>query len=178
MTFLAVSAVRKWALRKSGDISSMNPADVPGVSPGETVVLPELRDIDGKPFSISEVKDDYLLCVVFTTACPGCARDSEMWADINSEAAKHHVGLYIMSSDDDGPRVQRFARAYGFADLKVLYDPNRQLARALKISFVPQYILMTSRGRVIARWNGVQNYDSHKPDKSKIDKLFAPLANN
>ena len=38
-----------------------------------------------------------------------------------------------------------------------------------KISFVPQYVLLTSDGYVMDRWNGIQRFDPKR--SNAIDKL-------
>jgi peroxiredoxin len=158
--------------------ATLDPRNVDGLKIGETVDLPDLSTLDGKNFSLKQTPDDYLLCAVFTTQCPGCARDSEMWKDLNATAEKWRVPFYLISADDDSARVQRFAKAYGFEDLHVLFDPNKRILRALKITFVPQYLLFTRSGKVVRRWNGVQNYDAAKHDLSQLDRFFQPVAAN
>lgn len=72
------------------------------------------------------------------------------------------VAFYVISVDDDQSRVEKYARAYEFDDLPVLFDLQRQALTTFNIRFVPQYILLTPEGRVLARWNGVRRYALNK----------------
>jgi peroxiredoxin len=178
LTFAVFLAVRKRPWNGSNQRTNVNPSDVPGLSVGDSVDFPELSTIDGNAISLKQLKEKNVLCVIFTTECPGCAKDSEMWRDLSAEAAKRKVAFYVISFDEDQSRVKRFALAYGFDDLQVFFDPHRTVARAFRIKFVPQYILMTSGGKVIGRWNGVQNYDAAKHDFRKLDHFFEPITSN
>lgn len=158
--------------------ATFDPRNVDGLKVGETVDLPDLSTLGGKNISLKQGSDDYLLCAIFTTECSGCARDSEMWRDLSAAAEKRRVPFYLISADADAARIERFAKAYGFEDLPVLFDPNRRIAPTLKITFVPQYLLFTRSGKVVSRWNGVQKYDAAKHDLSQLDRFFQPVAAN
>jgi hypothetical protein len=91
------------------------------------------------------------------------------------------VGFYLISIDVDQAKVQGFAKAYEFADLPVLFDPQRQALTAFKIHFVPQYVLLTSSGKVMRRWNGVRRYDPNRQAATDNldglrERIYAPSA--
>ena len=151
----------------------------PGVSVGDVVALPELSTLDGTPASLKGLAENHMLCVVFTTECAACTDDAPLWQALSVEAEKHHTAFRVLSLDDDRERIKRFAEAYEFANLPVLFDPNHQeLLNALKISFVPQYLLLSSSGRVLGRWLGAQQYDPAKHQSAELDHFFEPVNSN
>lgn len=171
---LLVLVVVKVFLSRSQNTATLGP---PGLAIGEVVDLPELSALDGSPTSLKGLAENYMLCAVFTTQCPGCADDVPLWQDLGAEAKKRNTAFRVISLDDDRDRVKRFADAYEFANLPVLFDPNHQkLAQAWRITFVPQYLLLSSSGRVVGRWTGVQRYDKAKHQTAELDKFFDPAS--
>lgn len=150
-----------------------------GLTIGEAVELPELSTLDGSPATLKGLADNYMLCAVFTTKCSGCAEDTPLWQELEAEAKKRHTAFRVISLDDDRDRVKRFAEAYEFANLSVLFDPNHQkLAEAWKITFVPQYLLLSSSGRVLGRWEGIQRSAPNQHQSPPLDKFFKAVSSN
>ena len=130
--------------------------DIPGLNEGETVSLPQLPSLRGEAVSLSGTSSDYLLCAFISTECAGCAQDTKFWKNLHEEAAKRGVSFYLISLDRDRSQVEKFAKAYEFDDLNILYDPDLQTIREFKISFVPQYVLLMKSGEVVRRWSGLR----------------------
>jgi hypothetical protein len=142
--------------------------NTPGLAEGEVVRLPRLPSLRNQYVELNSVKQKYLLCAFISTECATCAEDSPFWKDLIKETSAS-VAFYVISVDDDQSRVEKYARAYEFDDLPVLFDPEQQALTTFNIRFVPQYILLTPEGRVLARWNGVRRYN---PKQTKaIDNL-------
>lgn len=175
LTLLVLKVAPRVFQSRSPNAPTAGPA---GLSVGEVVDLPELATLDGSPASLKGLAENQMLCVVFTTRCSECSEEAPLWQALSAEAAKHHTAFRMVSLDDDRDRVKRFAEAYEFTNLPVLFDPNHQkLSRALKITFVPQYLLLSSSGRVLGRWTGLQQYDQAKI-KAQLDHFFDPASSN
>lgn len=134
--------------------------DQPGLSVGELVALPPLPRLTGDTVALGNSSEKYILCGFFSTSCPGCSKDSEFWQSLSVEAAKRGVAFYLIGLDQDPVRVNRFAKAYGFENLPVLFDPNNNATDKFKISLVPQYVLLASNGTVLGRWSGLSHSDA------------------
>ena len=145
---------------------------IKGLNEGETVTLPELSDLGGAVVRPGMAGQRYMLLAFFSSSCPGCVVDSDMWRDLNAEAAKRKVAFYVINAGDAPEDVKKFATAHDLGSLPVLFDPQRTVGRDLKVNFVPQYLLLSAEGRVIKRWDGVQNYDKQKGTE-QLDKFFA-----
>lgn len=154
---------------------SENTEGIPGLSKGEIIDLPQLSLLSGGTTQLGAIQEEYMLCGIFSTSCPGCAKDADMWQELSKEAAKRQVAFYLISTDNDRTSVDRFARAYGFENLPVLFTPDRETLEPFKITFVPQYLLFTSKGQLVARWNGVNFQDFEQKKAETISRFFAPI---
>lgn len=134
-------------------------ADVPGLVAGDVVKLPKLPTLKNDYVDLSTPDKQYLLCAFISTDCEGCSEDETFWKDLRNEISDKNVKFYLISVDKDQAKVQTFAKTYNFEDLPVLFDPQREALNAFKIQFVPQYVLLTSSGKVVTRWNGIRRYE-------------------
>lgn len=143
--------------------------EIPGLVAGDVVKLPKLPTLKNDLVDLSAPEKQYLLCAFISTDCEGCSQDERFWKDLSNEISDKDVKFYVISVDRDQAKVQTFAKTYEFQDLPVLFDPQREALGAFKIQFVPQYVLLTSSGKVVTRWNGIRRY---KPGgQSATEKL-------
>ncbi len=132
---------------------------VDGLTAGEVVALPKLTTLAGDIVNLGNLGKERLLCVFISTRCPGCTRDAELWHELDQEAARQDAGFYLIDVSDERAEVENFVTAYNLQGLSILFDPTRKVGPALKVGFVPQYILFDRNGQVLHRWDGVRNYD-------------------
>lgn len=132
--------------------------EIPGLTTGEVVKLPKLPTLKNDYVDLGTPEKPYLLCAFISTDCQGCSEDQGFWKDLRNEISDKNVKFYVISVDRDQEKVQTFARTYEFEDLPVLFDPQREALTAFKIQFVPQYVLLTTGGKVVSRWNGIRRY--------------------
>ena len=168
---VTVVVIHRW--RRNGGYANTPPKvvpdKIPGLAEGELVHLPKLPNLKNDYVDLSSGNDKYLLLGFLSTECPACGREQPFWKDITRELDGKNVTFYLVCLDVDLATVEKFARAYEFADLPVLFDPERRALSAFKPRVVPQYVLFTSDGKVMARWDGTRRYD---PQQTKaIDKL-------
>lgn len=141
---------------------------IPGVAEGQVVRLPRLPSLRNESVELNAVKQKYLLCAFISSECATCAEDQRFWKDVSKETAAS-VDFHVISIDVDKSMIERYAKAYQFDDLSVLFDPDRQALTTFNIRFVPQYILLTPEGKVVSRWNGLRRYDPKQT--TAIDSL-------
>ncbi|HEX8709357.1 MAG TPA: TlpA disulfide reductase family protein [Pyrinomonadaceae bacterium] len=173
LTFLAIRVLKPKPA--ASDSPQTITESLPGVSEGERVNLPELPGLTGESISLKGLRERYLLLAVFSTSCPKCAEDAGLWKDMLNEAQRKKVAFFAVSIDTDKERVKRFAQAHEFDTLPLLYDPQNQAKKALKSEFVPQYLLLTSDGLVIGRWDGVSFADTQEKRAARIAQFFQRL---
>jgi peroxiredoxin len=178
---ITMLAIQRWGRTENRSIPEHQGSldSIPGLTDGESVALPKLPSLENNYVDLSTQEQKYLLCAFISTECAGCSQDQPFWKNLRREIGEKGVGFYLISIDVDQAKVQSYAKAYEFADLPVLFDPQRQALTAFKIHFVPQYVLLTSSGRVIRRWNGVRRYDPNlQAATDKLDglreRVYAP----
>lgn len=166
-----VFIIQKW--RKHEDIQPTKQQgsleEIPGLAGGDIVKLPKLPTLKNDYVDLSTPEKQYLLCAFISTECEGCSQDERFWKDLRTEISDKNVKFYVISVDKDQAKVQTFAKTYNFEDLPVLFDPQKEALAAFKIQFVPQYILLTTNGKVVTRWNGIRRYEPN--GQAAIEKL-------
>ena len=158
-------AIGKWRVEPPEKKAQHTIEGIQGLNEGDVVTLPALTRVSGETVNLNEVKEKQLLCVFFTPSCAGCVKDADLWRDLNEEAAKKGVAFYIVDVGNDRGALENFIEAYKLDALPVLLDPNYKVGPALKINFVPQYVLFESDGRVLHRWDGVRGYNRETGQK-------------
>ena len=147
---------------------------VEGLSEGEVVALPRLTKLDGQTVALDGGQVNHLLFAFFGSRCPGCTQDAELWKDLNRAAAERGVAFYLINVGDDAAELERFVAAYRLGELPVLFDPAQRVGRQLKVGFLPQYVLLTSKGEVLKRWDGLRHYDKSQ-GAAQLAEFFRPI---
>ena len=167
-----IVVIQKWKKTESTAATTQQGSidEIPGLAGGDVVQLPKLPTLKNDYVDLSTVEQQYLLCAFISTDCEGCSEDERFWKDLLNEISDKNVKFYLISVDRDQAKVQTFAKTYYFENLPVLFDPQRQALNAFKIQFVPQYVLLTSSGKVIKRWSGIRRYDpNHQNATERLD---------
>jgi peroxiredoxin len=145
--------------------------NIEGLNEGDLVDLPTLSTSTGEPVSLNQLKEKRILCVFFSPACSGCAKDVDLWKDLKEESTKRNTAFFIVDVGSDHEALKKFIVAYQLQNLPILFDPNHKVGPALKINFVPAYLLFVNDGRVLHRWDGIRNYEPQK-DRARVAEFF------
>lgn len=168
MTFMAIQSVTQTSLEHKGSSG-------PELYEGDVVDLPALPRLTGGMVDLKSLNQQYLICAVFSVSCPGCSMDSEFWADLKNACDEKNIAFNLISVDSDQARVEKFARAYGVETLPILHEQDDRAKTAFKLSIVPQYLLLSSGGKVIARWDGVGHTKTGEERARRINDFFKRL---
>lgn len=141
---------------------------VRGVAENEVVALPELPSLNGGPVALGGLKENHLLVAFVSSKCGGCARDTGFWRDLKDEAAERGIAFYLVNVADDKVEAGKFAEAHGLEGLPLLYDPDGRAARGFKVGFAPQYVLLTAKGQVVERWDGLRHYEGQREQVARM----------
>lgn len=125
----------------------------PLVKVGTVLTLPTISTLSGKVLHLED-QPKVSLYVLFSTECPACARSATYWRVLDHEPRREGIPMYLIATEDEQELVERFARAYDFDDLTVWYDAFGECDRNLSIRYVPQYLLIDGRGKVLGAWAG------------------------
>ena len=166
-----IFVIQRWRKTENTTLTTRQGSldEIPGLVAGDVVKLPKLPTLKNDYVDLSTPGKQYLLCAFISTDFEGCSEDERFWRDLRNEIGDKNVKFYVISIDRDQAKVQTFARTYGFEDLSVLFDPQREALAAFKIQFVPQYVLLTTGGKVVTRWNGIRRYEPG--GQNAIEKL-------
>lgn len=167
--------IQKFITKPQSDQIAIKKNDDYGLAVGETVNLPDLQALNGQTTKLNNIKEEHLLLGFFSTTCPGCSKDSELWQKLKEEAEKNGVGFHLISVDKDKKRIDKFAKAYEFDNLSVLFDATGNSINVFKIDFVPEYLLISKSGKVIGRWEGLGGNGKESQVIEDISKFFKPL---
>lgn len=146
---------------------------VNGLSEGERVTLPALTTLSGDQVNLANTKEERLLCVFISGRCSGCTMDAALWNDLQAEARKRGVALYLIDIAETLEETKRFSSTYKIDHLPILFDPKDEVGQTLRVEMLPQYILFTRSGEVIHRWDGIRRYDK-KNGAAELARFFQP----
>lgn len=118
----------------------------------EGLVAPDftLPDLDGRPFSLSDLAGSKRIVVAFSTWC-GCRYDLPGWQALADELAPHGLRIVTVAFDDDAALVRPFAHDI---TIPVLLDRQHLLSELYAFSNVPTAVWIDEDG-MIARPNGL-----------------------
>ena len=142
-------------------------SDIPAVT---------VKDIDGKPFSTTEIKNEGKPIIIdfWATWCKPCVASlnamSEVYAQWQTETG---VKIYAVSIDDTRTMssVAPFAAGKGW-DFTVLLDANSDLRRAMSVNNVPHTFLIDGNGKIVLQRNTYSPGDEEKMYE-ELKKLVA-----
>jgi len=140
--------------------------EVPGMMTGELARPMALASLAGGAVKLFDSASDgasVVLC--FTSrACPGCAKEAEVWRRLMAAGKAGHVRAYIVSADSKTAEVDQYAKALGLRDLPVLYDPHGKVYEHFKLQLLPQYLVFDSHGKLLRREMGYSEVLGIRPE--------------
>jgi len=130
----------------------------------------KMKNIDGKPFSIADVKGKNGTLVVFTcNACPWAKAWESRIVEIGNAAAKQGVGMIAINSNDpavqgeDGFDVmQKRAKTRGM-HYPYVVDATSEVARAFGATRTPEAFLFDRDGKLV--YHGTIDDNAREPEK-------------
>lgn len=125
-----------------------------------------IKDIDGKPFSTAEIKNDGKPIIIdfWATWCKPCVASlkdmNEVYADWQKETG---VKIFAVSIDDSRTMssVAPFVAGKGW-EFDVLLDPNSDFRRAMNVNNVPHTFLIDGNGKIVMQRNTYTPGDDEK----------------
>lgn len=108
-----------------------------------------LRDLDGKSWTLREVRGKVVLVNFWATWCPPCR--SEM-PDLNAlyQEFKDRGFLVLAISDEDVDKVRPYIAEYRYT-YPILLDPGRKVNEAFNIEGIPKSFVFDREGKLVAQ---------------------------
>lgn len=108
-----------------------------------------LKDLDGRSWTLSELKGKVVVVNFWATWCPPCRKEmpdlEALYAEFKSE------GLVILAvSDEPRATVEKFVAANMYS-FPVLLDSDRKVGGAFKVSSIPKSFVYDRQGKLVAQ---------------------------
>ncbi len=145
------------------------------VSPSEIDKLnraPEfsLKDLSGKPVTLSSLKGKVVLLNFWATWCPPCISEMPVFNKLYREMKGRGLEVVAISADRSEGYVRDFVSKHSL-DLKVLYDADRTVTKQYKVFSMPTTFLIDRNGVIIEKFFGEYDWTDEEI-KKKIEKLL------
>ncbi len=119
----------------------------------------QLRDISGKPVSLSDYHGQVVLVNNWATWCPPCRQEMPI---LDAYFRDHqHLEFTIVAIDAGDPpeMVAEFVKRYGLT-FPVWIDPDSSTLNSFRNNYLPSSYLVDENGQVVMVWNGAVTYAS------------------
>ena len=153
--------------------SSNSSAATDGIMVGQHAPDFTLNDLNGKAFTLSELRDKKPVLLMFwATWCPACRQSMPYFSDLHARYSSR--GLEVISiniaSNDPLPRVRSF-QEINKLPYRILYDEKTDISRLFAVFGIPTNLLIDRDGII-------QYRDSALPANINqiLDKLLAPAS--
>ncbi len=127
----------------------------PGIMTGQIAPDFMLRDLNDKPFRLSDLRDKKPVLLIFwATWCPACIQAIPAFADIQKRYEPR--GLEVVSiniaANDPLIRVQRFQETHRLP-YRILYDEQTDISRRFAVLGIPTSLIIDRHGIIQYRGN-------------------------
>jgi peroxiredoxin len=108
-----------------------------------------LTDLNGKPWTLQELKGKVVMLNFWATWCPPCRKEMP---DLEALYTRFEPeGLVILGISDDEPdKVRAFVQRQG-TTYPVLLDPGSKVNQLLKINGIPKTFVYDREGKIVAQ---------------------------
>jgi peroxiredoxin len=110
-----------------------------------------LKDLNGKPFRLSDFKGKRPVLIIFgATWCGFCREEIPHFKAIHAAYAKQGLEIVNIDSQESKERVTKFASKYELP-YRVLLDEDGTVAGIYEIPGVPVMVLVDKNGNIVCR---------------------------
>jgi len=108
-----------------------------------------LSDLNGRPWTLKDLKGKVVLLNFWATWCPPCRKEMP---DLESLYQQFEAqGLLVLGvSDDDPDKVREFVQKQG-TTYPVLLDPGSRVNHLLQIEGIPKTFVFDREGKIVSQ---------------------------
>ena len=128
----------------------------------------KLKGIDGKDYSLEQIKGKPVVVNFWTSWCPPCKKEApELVKLYNQHRSKLEVYAVNLTSQDSLGDAQAFVNEYGFS-FPVLLDQEGMVGQRYQLQGIPTTVFINKEGLIVDR---VVGYSGQEVLAQKFEKL-------
>ncbi len=129
---------------------------------GESMVDFEANTLNGSPFKVSSITDNYIYLSFWNAGCLPCRKENRFFSE-NFESLPEHLKLISFSTDRTKEQWRRASEEDGikWTNLSDLQGNNGRIAAIYGVQALPTSFLIGKDGKIIKKFTGYNN-DSYK----------------
>jgi thiol-disulfide isomerase/thioredoxin len=116
-------------------------------APGEPVVWPQVRLLDGSPWSAAQAEGKAVVAVFWSTTCPFCRRHNAHVEKLRQAATGRPLELITIARENDPQAVQGYVARHGWRFAVTLDNVSMSAALSAR-KLVPLTVTVDRRGRL------------------------------
>ncbi len=154
-------------------------ADLPPLAHTLTVQVPQaapalrLKDIDGTPHDLAQLRGKVVLVNFWATWCPPCRREMPSMQRLKTVLAGEAFEVWAVDVGEDADTVLAFTSQLDLApDFPLLLDTRSRAMQAWNVKGLPTTYLVDQQGRIVATAVGGREFD-HPALVASIRALLA-----
>lgn len=123
-----------------------------------------LNDINGKPFSLSQIKGQYIVLDFWGTWCGWCVKEFPKMKKYYDKY-KSHVEFIGIACNNSEPELKKAVKQYQLDWKQLLNSPTNDVSILYGVKAYPTKIIMDQNLRIIKIFNGYDNAFFEELDK-------------
>lgn len=125
----------------------------------------QLKDVDGRDVDLKQFVGHYMYIDVWASWCAPCRREIPFLKALEEKTKREDIVFISVSVDENRAAWQRAIREENLTGNQYI-DSNGSLARALKVEYIPFFVIYDKEGRLY-------RYNAPRPSSAEeIAKVF------
>jgi peroxiredoxin len=131
----------------------------------------ELRDLAGRPQTLADYRGQVVLLNFWATWCEFCKDEVASMRKLQEQLGGRPFTVLAINFGESASRARDYARNLA-ADVRVLLDPDQDVARAWRVRVIPSSFLVDPEGRI--RYSVIGNLDWSAAESVRTVRALLP----
>ncbi|MHB0983703.1 MAG: TlpA family protein disulfide reductase [Thiobacillus sp.] len=147
-------------------VASAIAADLPPLSHSLTRQAPKpapalkLKDLDGQPYDLAQLKGKVVLINFWATWCPPCRREMPSMERLSQTLKGEAFSVLAVDVGENADTIETFTGQLDTAlTFPILLDTRSRTMQAWKVAGLPTTFLVDKQGRIVASAIGGREFD-------------------